>query len=96
MTPPPTFARRDPLAKAWGDMLKAKRLSGKFIPDAPKLPDGGNRQVDFADYLGVTQGQLSAWELGKSVPSAHWQQRMIQRLGIDPVELHGLFTKAAA
>jgi hypothetical protein len=87
---------RDPIAIAWGDLIRSKRLSGRFVPDAPKLENGGNRQVDFAAYLGITQGQLSAWESGKSCPSAHWQARIVRSLAIDPVELHATVTKGAA
>lgn len=77
----------DPYAKAWGDLLRRERRRGHWIPDAPKLPDGSNRQVDFADFLGVSQGTYSAWERGEMVPSAYHQRRIVTRLRVAPDEL---------
>lgn len=79
---------RDPYAVEWGRLIRSKRRSGMFPPDAEtKLDDGSTRQVDFADYLGVTQTTVSMWETGEQVPSSRHQQVLVKRLGVTPDEL---------
>lgn len=87
---------REPHALAWGRLIRRKRLSGSFTPDAPKLPEGGSRQVDFAAYLGVPQATLSSWETGNSCPSMHHQTRLVKLLAIPPDELWRLHHEGAA
>ena len=74
----------DPYAEAWGKLIRTERMSGKWVPDAPKLDNGGNRQVDFADYLGVSQATLSAWERGDFAPSMYHQRQLVRKLAVAP------------
>lgn len=88
---------RDPYAIAWGALIKAKRMSGRFTPpDTSPMEDGGTRQVDFARYLGVTQTAVSMWETGEQVPSATNQRMLVRKLGIAPDELWKLHQAGAA
>lgn len=87
---------RDPYAVAWGRLIRSKRRTGNYPPDAPKLDDGSNRQVDFAKHLGVTQTTVSMWETGEQVPSARHQNMLVRKLLIAPDELWRLHHEGAA
>ena len=83
LTPKPPAAADGP----WATLIKQRRATGRYPKDAPKLPDGGNRQVDFAAYLGVPQATLSSWETGQTRPSPSHQQAMIRLLHVSKDEL---------
>lgn len=70
------------LARAWGDEIRARRKQY------------GLDQRQLADHLGVSQATVSRWETGVMVPGAVMQARLVARLGIDPVALHRLVSKA--
>lgn len=90
LTPKPPSGAAGP----WATLIRQRRRSGRYPADAPKLPDGGNRQVDFADFLGVPQTTVSSWETGQTRPSAAQQQRLIRLLSVSPEELWRLIHEA--
>jgi len=71
----------------WATLIRQRRLTGRYPKDATKLPDGGNRQVDFADFLGIPQTTLSSWETGNTSPSTEQQQRLVRVLQVSKEEL---------
>ena len=83
LTPPPAKHRDGP----WARLIRQRRKTGRYPSDAPKLDNGGNRQVDFAAYLGVPQTTLSSWETGHTTPSAEMQQHIVRLLSVTPDEL---------
>lgn len=90
LTPPPPKHSGGP----WATLIHQRRMTGRYPKDAPKLPEGGNRQVDFAEYLGIPQTTLSSWETGHTTPTAHMQQRIIRLLSVSPEELWRLMHTA--
>lgn len=83
LTPPPAKHRDGP----WARLIRQRRSTGRYPADAPKLENGGNRQVDFAAYLEVPQTTLSSWETGQTTPSAEMQRHLIRVLGVTEKEL---------
>lgn len=90
LTPPPPKSAGGP----WATLIHQRRMTGRYPNDAPKLPNGGNRQVDFAEFLGIPQTTLSSWETGGTVPSASQQQRLVRLLSVSPDELWRLIHSA--
>lgn len=88
-----TIETADPYAQAWAALIKAKRASGKYPQDGGLTREGWTRQVDFADFLDVTQPTVSAWESAEQVPSYSQQRRLIKLLDITPTEVYEV-TKA--
>ena len=71
-TPAPTPIREvDPIARAWGDEIKARRKAS------------GVTQIGLADSLGVHQTTVSQIERGLLAPSPRLQRSIVRELGMD-------------